>query len=191
MTRFLRNHASSLVVVRRPRLSLSVAPKCIGRYQTRIRHSRIPESAQRPRSSGSPLLPLLPHTRRSPTSTTLKENNVTTISPSAPGRIMGPPSVKGAVTTSNTHSKKRNLPTHTPLLLNRFEVRIEVAVLTKGGGASGKRGSRRGFLLMGGLVCTSNNMQTGLYCRVSPPDSTCPSLATWGGTLTPRVRARV
>ena len=34
MTRFLRNHAASLVVVRRPRLSLSVAPKCIGRYQT-------------------------------------------------------------------------------------------------------------------------------------------------------------
>ena len=47
---------------------------------------------------------------------------------------------------------------HTPLLLNRFEVRIEVAVLTKGGEApppiahppSGKRGSRRGFLLRGG-----------------------------------------
>ena len=98
----------------------------------------VPESAQRPRSSGSPLLPLLPHTRRSPTSTTLKENNVTTISPSAPGRIMGPPSVKGAVTTSNTHSKKRKYETsHSPnpsstvhrLLSNRFEV----SVLTKGG----------------------------------------------------------
>ena len=38
----------------------------------------------------------------------------------------------------------------------------------------GKAGFEAWVFTKGGLVCTSN-MQIGSYCRVSPPDSTCPS----------------
>ena len=61
--------------------------------------------------------------------------------------------------------------------MNRFEVRIEVAVLTKvltKGGEAPPPVGKAGFEVW--VFTTCSNMQTGPYCRVSPPVSTCPSL---------------